>query len=351
MNKLLAQPALPPFLGWLLVVGFFLSFSPQGGLFSIQGAVSVLEVSALLGLIAMGATLLMIGGEFDLSVGSQIGFSGVLLGIGLNHFHWSFSASLLVVLIVSALVGLLNGLLVTKTGLPSFIVTLAAMFSLRGLSLGLTRSITGRTQFSELAETIDADGLSTIFRQDSFQGFFSWLGELGYLEVGFDGQPLLGGLPPVVLWCLVLAIGSGLLLKHHRLGNWIFAVGGNGEAARRQGVPVAKLKIALFIQSSLLASLFAVLQVCEVGSADTTRGVLKEFEAIIAVVIGGTLLTGGYGTLVGALLGALIFGTVQMGIFYSGADTDWFKLFMGLMMLVAVLFNNYVRNRAAQRRL
>jgi simple sugar transport system permease protein len=135
-----------------------------------------------------------------------------------------------------------------------------------------------------------------------------------------------------------------------RFGNWIFASGGEANAARNMGVPVARTKITLFIMTALAAALFATIQVLVTGSADTLRGNLKEFEAIIAVVIGGTLLTGGYGSAIGAMFGALIFGVVQMGIFYTGIDTDWFKLFMGAMMVIAVLFNSYVRARAMRSR-
>ena len=120
--------------------------------------------------------------------------------------------------------------------------------------------------------------------------------------------------------------------------------------ARNVGVPVGRVKIILFIVTACAATLMATIQVMEAGSADTVRGTLKEFEAIIAVVIGGVLLTGGYGTILGAACGALIFGLVQMGIFYTGIDTDWFKVFLGLVILVAVLVNNFARARALGER-
>jgi simple sugar transport system permease protein len=115
-------------------------------------------------------------------------------------------------------------------------------------------------------------------------------------------------------------------------------------------VPVHRVKITLFVLTALSAVVFACVQVFEIGSADTLRGTLKEFDAIIAVVIGGTLLTGGYGSAVGAFLGALIYGTVQIGILYTGVDSDLFKVFLGMMVLLAVFFNNYVRRRATLAR-
>ena len=125
-------------------------------------------------------------------------------------------------------------------------------------------------------------------------------------------------------------------------------MGGDANAARNVGVPVERVKIILFIVTAVAATIFACVQVMSSGSADTQRGLLKEFEAIIATVIGGTLLTGGYGSAVGAALGALIFGTVQAGIFYTGIDTDWFKVFLGMMMLFAVMFNNFIRKRVTE---
>jgi simple sugar transport system permease protein len=113
-------------------------------------------------------------------------------------------------------------------------------------------------------------------------------------------------------------------------------------------VPVAKVKIALFMFTAFCATLFAALQVCDIGSAAADRGVQKEFEAIIAAVIGGTLLTGGYGSVIGACVGALIFGVVQIGITYTNASSDLFRVFLGLMLLIAVIFNNYVRRRVTE---
>ena len=145
------------------------------------------------------------------------------------------------------------------------------------------------------------------------------------------------------------AVATWVLLRT-RFGNWIFAVGGDEVAARNVGVPVNRVKIILFVLTAISAVLFAAIQITEVGSADTLRGTQKEFDAIIAVVIGGTLLTGGYGSAIGALFGALIYGTVQIGILFTGIDSDRFKVFLGLMLLLAVLFNNYIRRRATQER-
>jgi ribose/xylose/arabinose/galactoside ABC-type transport system permease subunit len=173
---------------------------------------------------------------------------------------------------------------------------------------------------------------------------------LGWIATRPDGVPLANGIPVSIVWWLLLTAIATWVLLRTRVGNWIFACGGDANAARNIGVPVAKVKIGLFMFTAVAATIFALVQTLSVGSADVLRGQLKEFEAIIAAVIGGCLLTGGYGSAIGATFGALIFGTVQMGIFYTGVNTDWFKVFLGVMLLVAVLFNNYVRRKATEGR-
>jgi simple sugar transport system permease protein len=312
--------------------------------------VNFVEVSAQLGILAAVAALLMIGGEFDLSVGSMIGFSGVVVALLSVHYGLPLWLAIALAFALAAGVGALNGLLVVRTGLPSFIVTLAGLFALRGLTLALTRWITNRTQVSGVGDLVPGDPLAPLFSGQVLMGSFRWLGEGGWIALRTDGTPLATGIPVSVVWWLLLTAAATWVLLRTRFGNWIFAAGGDPVAARNAGVPVARVKILLFVAMSMTAALFATLQVLDAGSADTLRGQQKEFEAIIAVVIGGTLLTGGYGSAVGAAFGALIFGTVQMGIFYTGIDTDWFKVFLGAMVLIAVLVNDFIRRKATEAR-
>ncbi|MBL8908645.1 MAG: ABC transporter permease [Rhizobiales bacterium] len=351
LSRLLGRPELGAAAGALLVVVFFALVAGGSGLFSAKGIVNFLEVSAQLGILAAAVSMLMIAGEFDLSIGSMIGFAGILIAIPTIAWGWPIWVSILLAFAVSMLVGYLNGLIVVKTGLPSFIVTLGSLFMLRGLTLGITRVITGRTQASGIHEYSAHDWIAPIFAGQVFQGPIRWLAEMGWIDKRpSDGLPIIQGIPVSILWWIGLTIVFTWILMRTRFGNWIFASGGDANAARNVGVPVARTKIILFMMTAASAALFATIQVLVTGSADTLRGNLKEFEAIIAVVIGGTLLTGGYGSAVGAMLGAFIFGFVQMGIFYTGIDTDWFKLFMGAMMVIAVLFNSYVRNHAMKSR-
>lgn len=347
-SRALRRPELGAAAGTVLIFVLFTVFAGDSGLFSARGVVNFLEVSAQLGILAVAVSLLMIGGEFDLSLGAMIAFAGVVIAIPSTVLGWPIWACVLLAFAAAVLVGYLNGLLVVKTGLPSFIVTLASLFILRGITLGLTRLITGRTQIPGIREIAAGDWLAPLFNGQIGAGVFAWLAELGIMAVRPDGKPEVQGFPISILWWIGLTALATWVLLRTRFGNWIFAVGGESNASRNTGVPVARVKICLFIMTASAAALFAAVQVLSVGSADTSRGLQKEFEAIIAVVIGGTLLTGGYGSAIGAAFGALIFGTVQMGIFYTGIDTDWFKLFLGLMVLLAVLFNTYIRRRMTE---
>ena len=347
---LLAKPELGSLAGVVLVFAFFSAVAGDSGMFSALGMFNFLAVSAQLGILAAAAALLMIAGEYDLSIGSMIAASGMTLALVVTQWHWPVWCGIVCAFAMAGAFGAMNGVLVTRTRMPSFIVTLAALFVLRGLTLALTRAVTGRTQVPGVAKAMAGDLLAPAFHGVVLQGAFRWMGARHWVETQSDGTPLAAGVPVAILWWLGLTAVATWVLLRTRFGNWIFATGGDETAARNVGVPVDRVKITLFTLMALAASLFATIQVLDTGSADVLRGLEKEFEAVIAVVVGGTLLTGGFGSAIGAAFGALIFGTVQMGIFYTGVDTDWFRVFMGLMVLGAVLVNNSVRRRVMQVR-
>jgi simple sugar transport system permease protein len=347
---LLGRPELGAVAGTVLVFAFFLIFAGSSGMFSAKGIITFLDVSAQVGVLASVVALLMIAGEFDLSVGSMIGFAGIVIAIPSVEWGWPLWICILLAFAVAALIGFINGYLTIRTQLPSFIVTLASLFILRGLTLASTRAITNRTLVSGVGDRVQNDWLAPFFSGYVFKDLFSWMGSLGWLQMRSDGTPLAPGIPMAVVWWLVLTAVCTWILVKTPFGNWIFSSGGDAVAARNVGVPVSRVKILLFMGTACAGALLATIQVLEAGSADTLRGQMKEFEAIIAVVIGGTLLTGGYGSAIGAAFGALIFGTVQMGIFFTGVDTDWFKVFMGGMVMIAVLFNTYVRRKVTYGR-
>lgn len=345
-TRLMRRPEAGVIVGLVATFVIFGLLPGAESLYSLQGSMTFLTLAAELGILAAAVALLIIAGEFDLSIGSMIGFAGVVIGLLVTRMGWPLWASIGAAFGVAVLVGYLNGLITVKTRLPSFIVTLASLFILRGLSIGITRAVTGRTQIPYILDAPPDPWTAAIFNGHVLTGLFRWMGARDWIAVRGDGSPLVEGIPMSIVWWIVVTAIAGWVLTRTRFGNWIYAAGGDPVVARNVGVPVGRVKITLFIVTACAATLVATIQVMEAGSADTVRGTLKEFEAIIAVVIGGVLLTGGYGTIIGAACGALIFGLVQMGIFYTGIDTDWFKVFLGLVILVAVLVNNYARARA-----
>ena len=362
-KRLLSRPELGAVAGAIFVFIFFAVAASDRGFLSPRGIVTWLEVSAQLGIIGIGATLLMIGGEFDLSVGSMIAAAGLVFLLPVVNYGWPVWFAILVAFAFAILVGWINGVLVNRTGLPSFIVTLAFLFILRGLALGFMRLITNTTQVSvrsmigqrEGVTTLDdaqnvlrQDWLGQFFAGDVGQPLFAWLAGIGLIGTLPNGQPAITGIPVSVVWWLGLAALASWILLRTQFGNWIFAVGGNSDAARNSGVPVRMVRLILFMGTAVCATIFALLQIMDVGSTDTVRGTLKEFEAIIVAVIGGTLLTGGYGSVIGAVFGALIYGITQQGIFFSGWNTDWFRAILGAGLLLAVLLNNFIRKQALE---
>jgi len=351
ISVLLKRPEFAAISGTVLVFAIFALTAGDSGMFRADGVISWLQVSAYLGIIAIGACLLMIAGEFDLSIGSMIGFAGMMVALPAVYFHWPLWVSILLAFAGSMALGALNGYLVIRTKLPSFIVTLAFLFILRGLTLALSIMFANRTVVSGVGDLMANDWLArTFFYGTVGNGLFSGLAQIGWMPALPNGDALVKGIPKVIVWWVAMATGASLILARTQFGNWIFAVGGDANASRNVGVPVKKVKISLFVFTAFCACVFAVLQVCDIGSAAADRGLQKEFEAIIAAVIGGCLLTGGYGSVVGACFGAVIFGVVQIGITYTNISSDWFRVFLGTMLLLAVLFNNFVRTRVAQAR-
>jgi len=284
----------------------------------------------------VAVALLMIGGEFDLSVGSIIGASGMAIAILSVQYGWNIWAAIAASLGLALVVGAINGILVVRTKLPSFIITLGSLFVIRGATIGLTRLITGRTQVGGVKETLYYDSAATVFAT-----------AVKIVDPA-SARGLSAAFPISILWWLVLAAIATYILLRTRPGNWIFGIGGDANASRNVGVPVNRVKVALFMATAAAAWLVATIQVLSTGGADTLRGEQREFYAIIAAVIGGTLLTGGYGSAIGAVFGALTVGMVQQGIIFTGIDSDWFMVFLGTMLIVAVLVNNYIRKRASE---
>ncbi len=347
LRKALVRPELGSICGVVLVFIFFLAIARDSGMFSAEGIMNWTVVSAQFAIIAVGACLLMIAGEFDLSVGSMIGFSGIVIAVFSVTLGFPMWVAILAAFAIALCIGWLNGFLVIRTGLPSFIVTLAFLYILRGFTIYIPIATTNKTIIGGLKDAAEGDWLAAVFGGKILQGVFVWLADIGligtFVAGNRAGEPVVDGIPMLIVWAIALIVFGHILLTRTRFGNWIFAAGGDAQAARYTGVPVNRVKILMFMFTAFCATVFATCQVIEFGSAAADRGQLKEFEAIISVVIGGALLTGGYGSVIGAALGALIFGVVQQGLFFAGVESSLFRVFLGVILLLAVILNTYIR--------
>ncbi|WP_433361418.1 ABC transporter permease [Actinoplanes sp. CA-142083] len=327
-NRLLARPEIGALVAAIIIFIFFLVLAPSFR--SAESFFTVLYQSSVIGIVAVGVGLLMIGGEFDLSAGVIV----YTAGLANSMFCWYFGINLWVGAILSLAfclaIGFLNGYLVMRTGIPSFLITLGTFFVLQGANLGVTKLVTGTVSSTDVSQIAGYDSLGKIF-SSSFK--------VGSVTIWTS----------VIWWFLFVALATWIL-QRTRAGNWIFAVGGNPDSARAVGVPVLRTKIGLFMAVSFLGWFVGMHQLYRFNTLQAGGGVGNEFLYIIAAVVGGTLLTGGYGNAIGVAIGAFIFGMTSLGIIYAGWDPNWFKAFLGVMLLLAVLVNLYVKRMATMRK-
>ncbi|MFH6888626.1 MULTISPECIES: ABC transporter permease [Corynebacterium] len=325
--RLIRRPELASLLGAVVIFVLFMIVAPAFR--SVEAFSTVLYASSTLGIVALAVGLLMIGNEFDLSSGVAV-TSAALVATMLNYnFHLNSWVGVGLSLITALAIGALNGFLVVRTKIDSFLITLAAFLMLQGLNLAITKLVTGQVATPTIS---DMEGF------DSARIIFSGTIHIGSLSIRAT----------VIWWILFVAIASWVLYKT-RWGNWIFAVGGDDEAARAVGVPVRRVKVALFMLVGFAAWFVGMHTLFAFDSIQAGQGIGNEFLYIIAAVIGGCSMTGGRGTAVGTAIGALIFGMTNQGIVYAGWNPDWFKFFLGAMLLFAVLTNTSVANFTRKR--
>jgi simple sugar transport system permease protein len=292
---------------------------------------TVLYQSATIGLMAVSVSLLMIGGEFDLSSGVAVVTAAMVTSVLSVSVGLPLVVGMALALGVSIGIGVFNGWLVTKTGIPSFLITLSALFMLFGINLGFTKFVTSAVSTPSVARVPGFDVIQAIF---AFR-----------LQFGGEGGPQFSIL---ILWWLVFVGIATYVLLRTRLGNWILASGGNAASARAVGVPTKRVKIGLFAFVGFSAWFYAMHQLAGYNTVQAGSGVGGEFLYIIAAVVGGCALTGGAGSAIGSAIGALIYGMTVQGIVYAGWDPNWFRFFLGLMLLSAVLLNLNVKRMTAK---
>jgi simple sugar transport system permease protein len=301
-----------------LVFAWFALLSGSRVFLSPQAAGNYLEIAAEIGIAAAAMVLLMTAGEFDLSIGSMVGASEMLMAFLILRMQWPLGVALVVTFCFAAVVGLIQAQIIVRTGLPSFLVTLAGLFVLLGLADGFGLIFHGTTQVSGLLAALAHDPLTPFFH----------------------GR-LLDFVPVSTLWWVGATLLSAYVLHQTRFGNWIYGTGGNLESARKSGVPVFRVKTILYIATACTSTLVGALIMLSINTASATSGSNLLFQVVTVAVIGGTLITGGKGSPVGAAIAALLFGIISQGFFLTDIPQYWYNLFVGVMLLGAILVDRY----------
>jgi simple sugar transport system permease protein len=327
-NRLLARPEVGAAVAAIVIFVFFLIVAPAFR--SPAAFFTILYQSSTIGIVAVAVGMLMIGGEFDLSSGVIVTTAGLFNAIFCYQLGINLIVGAVLSLIVCLCIGFFNGYLVVRTGIPSFLITLGTFFILQGANLGITKLITG---------TVSSPNINKMEGYNLLSAIFSSSFKIGSVTIEIT-----------VLWWFAFVALSAWILQRTRIGNWIFAVGGNAASARAVGVPVNRVKIGLFMTVSFLGWFVGMHTLYKFNTLQAGNGVGNEFLYIIAAVVGGTLLTGGYGNAIGVAIGAFIFGMTSLGIVYAGWDPNWFRAFLGVMLLLAVMVNLYIKRLSTTRK-
>ncbi|WP_172332616.1 ABC transporter permease [Mangrovicoccus sp. HB161399] len=317
-GHLLRRPEAGSLLGLVAVFVFFAIVAGQVFV-SPAGFASWLNVAAEIGIVALPIGLLMIAGELDLSIGSVIPASSLMVAVVSGYWGLPDIIGIAAGLAFGTLVGYVNGILVVKTGVPSLIVTIGTMFGVMGLTLGLSVLVTGSTSTG-----LTPDALTTTLL----------------------GQFIAGMFQVTIFWWIAFALIVGYFLHFSPWGNWVYALGGDKISARNAGIPTEKLSIGLFMSSGFAAAFVGVSQVIVYQSAQVAGGQSFIFNSIMCVVIGGVLLTGGAGSVLGIVMGTITFAIVNQGIYFTSFDANLGSVIIGALLLLAVLMNDTFRKLA-----
>jgi len=376
-RRMVRRPEIGSFIVMIIII-LALAVASEGKAFNALGLKNNIAIISQLGIIAVGAALLMIAGEFDLSIGPMIAFAGMSIalmmkwGLPFGMGEATPFLAFLITLCMTLAFGWLIGNIVVRSGLSSFIVTLAFWFFLRGLTEVCFRLINQNTNVSGLPDFKQQSWFADLMGGEVFGWLFSawyWIGTkisagvemtgdmtreqtiamidyLSFLNINRKMEMWVTGFDARLLWFIIIAGAAWFVLAKTQLGSWIYATGDNKESARANGVPVDRVKIGLFMFSAFCATIFATCQVFDTNSSDAAKGMFKELEAIAIAVVGGILMTGGFGSIIGVIFGAVTFGLVANAVFFiPWIDGAWFRVFVGTVLLAAVFANERIRKR------
>jgi len=306
-------------LGTLLILYVFFSFFGNN-FFSVATLVNILDSSYYIGFLAIGVTFVIITGGIDLSVGTIMMCGALIGGVAYNVWHWPIALALVLVIIVTTLFGLMNGIMVAKLKLPPFIATLGTMMVTMGFGAIISKVMTMR--------------YPTVTDPDGWFKFAFYKTENGF--------------PIGAIWLLVFFILAFIVLNKTKLGRYTFAIGSNEEATRLSGVKVDKWKMMAYVISGFFAGLAAIVYAAAYTSIIPGTGNGIELLAISGVVIGGTSLSGGIGTVSGTLIGVFIMSVLKQGLMSMNMQGQWQTFFTGVVVIGAVLLDIYRNKKADQ---
>lgn len=377
LQRLIRRPEIGAFIVMIVII-VALAIASEMKAFNALGLKNNIKIIAQYGIIATGAAVLMIAGEFDLSIGSMIGFAGMSMALMLK---WGLPfglgeatplAAFFITLLMTLSLGWLIGTIVVRSGLSSFIVTLGFLFFLRGTTEVAFRLINQSTQVSGLPDYKVDSWFANILGGEVFGWFYDawyWIGTklssgvdmtaemtrgerielieyLGLLNINRRMEQWVTGFDARFMWFIIIALVAWFVLSRTQIGNWVYATGDNKEAARANGVPTNAVKIGCFMFTAFCATMFAACQVFDTNTSDAAKGNLMELFAIAIAVVGGTLMTGGFGSILGVVFGSITVGLVANAVFFIPAiDGAWFRVFLGAILLAAVFANERIRKR------
>ncbi len=317
-NRLSNFPDVVALISFLIIFLFF-AIKAENFL-SLVSLTNILSIASIKGIFVIGVAILMISGEFDLSVGSTLAVAAYVFALSIEN-GMSIVLAMLIALIVSALLGLINGLIVTKAHIPSFIATLGTMMAYRGIARGI-----GGGDFARFTGE-----KSLLFKV--LNGEITFINQLG--------TPA-GSARMAIIWFVIIVIIAAIIMTRTRYGSWVYATGGNREAAKAQGVFTNKVIITNFVLTAVLAGFAGLVQFASRPSVDPLRGEGWELIAVASCVIGGIWLKGGYGTIIGAAIGIILLQMVEQGLILIGVDVQLFQATIGLILILAVISNVYL---------
>jgi len=362
-----------------IAIGFHLL---TGSFLTAENLYNIAQQTAVVGIVASGMALIIVARQIDLAVGSLLGAVGVLMAWLQYTQGWSVAASLLAGLGLALLVGLFQGWLSAVIGIPSFVVTLGGLVSLRGVAFlvadGKTQPVTepwllalgggldgslgeggswllgvvlvallGGWQLAQRRAQVRAGGVPGDIRHELIKGGLAALAVLGTVAVfnayKIEGQQQGQGLPlPLVIWMVVVLL-LGFIARHTRFGRYVYAIGGNPDAARLAGIPVRRVMIQLNLLLAALVALAAIVAMARLNAGTNSMGTGMELTVIAAAVIGGVSLAGGSGSVGGTVLGALIIQSIDSGLLLTDVSIGWRMVVLGQVLVAAVVFDRVVQ--------